>query len=108
MDVECASGAAKWVLVSAARIAGRIAEGRVPPGRELFALSAAVVDAAHAGDLDALQVGVESSTALLESLPTDGTWQGCRGHLNATRQFAWLLLRMRHAGPAPDDVTAAQ
>jgi hypothetical protein len=97
MDVNRASSASRCVLLSAARIAACVAEGRVPPSRELFVLAAAVAEAARQGDSDALQMGVESSAALLDGLPSDGAWQGCRGHVNATMQFAWLLLRM-HGG----------
>ena len=97
MDVNRASSATHCVLLSAARIADGVAQGRVPPSRELFVLAAAVAEAAHLGDSDALQTGIESSAALLDGLPSDGTWEGCRGHVNATMQFAWLLLRM-HRG----------
>ena len=97
MDVNRASTASHCVLLSAARIAACVAEGRVARSRELFALAAAVAEAARQGDLDALQIGVESSAALHDGLPRDGTWEECRGHVNATMQFAWLLLRM-HRG----------
>lgn len=55
-------------------------------------LSAAVVDRAKASDAPALERGVDAVAALLDQLPEDGTWGRCRAHLNATMQFAWLLL----------------
>jgi hypothetical protein len=94
MDVTRASAATHCVFLAAARVAACIAESRVPTSRELFVFAAAVAEAARRGDSDALQSGIESSAALLDGLPSDGAWQGCRGHVNATMQFAWLLLRM--------------
>lgn len=90
------------MILSATRVAAYVARGRVPPARELFVLSAAVVEGARREDVPALELGLDSAAALLENLPPEGAWDACRGHLNAIMEFAWLL---RHARRTDDPET---
>lgn len=99
------SPSADHVTLSAARIATHVAAGRVPPERELFLLSAAVVESAAASDLEVVQLGLDGAAALLDAAPDGPNWDSYRGHLNATLQFAWLLLRA--GARRPEDPAAA-
>lgn len=81
------------MLLVASSIAAHIARAEVPAAKDLFLLSAAVVEGAKAHDPQALELSIDSVTALRQQLPTGDIWEGCRGHLDATIQFAWLLLR---------------
>jgi hypothetical protein len=83
-------------MLAASRIAADLAGDQLPSAKDLFVLSAAVADAAQRSDASALELAVESVTGLLEELPKGGEWRSCRGHLNAVRELAWLLL---HGGP---------
>lgn len=105
MRAPRSSPAADRLTFSAARIATHVAAGRVPPERDLFLLSAAVVECAAARDLEVVQLGLDGAAALLDGAPDGSTWDSYRGHLKATLQFAWLLLR---AGERrPEDPAAA-
>jgi hypothetical protein len=84
---------AERVVLAAASIAAYISRFQIPPGKELFVFSAAVVQGAANDDREALEVGIDSAAALLEQLPGGAAWGVCRGHLKATMEFAWLLLR---------------
>jgi hypothetical protein len=89
------SAAANRVLLVASSIAAHIARAEVPAAKDLFLLSAAVVEGAKSHDPQVLELSIDSVTALRQQLPTGDIWEGSRGHLDATIQFAWLLLRER-------------
>lgn len=91
--------AARRVMLAASKIAGYLAAGRLPACEDLFVLSATVVDSAKAEDLHALELSIDAVVALLQQLPGGGIWEGCRGHLNAVMEFAWLWLRGDPAAP---------
>jgi hypothetical protein len=80
------------VMLASARLAGHIGRGKVPSTKDLFLLSAALVESAKQKDEGAVQLTLESVMGLLDSVPMDGAWDSCRGHLTATMGFAWLLL----------------
>ena len=92
VNVSSPSTAAARVALAASRIAVYLTDGRLPPEKDLFVLSAAVVHAGRAGDPSALRAAVDSARALLEVRPHDACAEYCRGYLNATAEFAWLLL----------------
>jgi hypothetical protein len=92
------TSAVHHVLLCSARIAEGVAHGRVPDGRALFLLAAAVVDAASHEDLHAVELGLSVAVGLRKTIPPDAKWKECRGHLEATMEFAWLLLRKEPAG----------
>ncbi len=77
-------------------MAEEVAHGRIPSGREHFLLVAALVDAATNKDVYAVELGLETAARLLKSIPAGASWEGCRGRLAATMEFAWLLLRKEH------------
>lgn len=94
------TSAAHHVLLCSARIAKGIAHGRIPVGRDLFLLEAAIVDASNEEDVYAVELGLDGAARLLKSIPAEGKWEECRGHLAATMEFAWLLLRKEPTGHA--------
>jgi hypothetical protein len=95
------SAAAERVLLAASIIAAEISQGHTPAGKDLFLLSAAVVEGGNAGDLDALETSIESIKVLIQQILYGGIWEGCRGHLDATMQFAWLLRRAASKTTSP-------
>lgn len=84
-------------MLAASSIAATLAREQLPAAKDLFVLSAAVIDGARAGDAVALEVSIDSVAALVDEIPDGPAWGGCRGYLNATREFAWLLLRTASA-----------
>lgn len=91
MESQGCTPAANHVVLSSARIAGHVANGRIPPTRELFLLSAAIVEGMRQGDAHAVALGLDAVAGLLDSLPWEAPWEGCRGHLTAAMEFSWLL-----------------
>jgi hypothetical protein len=94
------TAAANHLILSSARIAADVDGRRIPRGEDLFLLSAALVDSARHRDAQAIELGLESAAALLESLPLSEPWDVCRGYLRSTMEFAWLLLRQASSGEA--------
>lgn len=92
------------VARASGRIASRVARGEIPSAKELFLLTAAVVERSHNKDRQALKLGLDNVVALLDGLPSEPAWDGCRGHLRATMEFAWLLLGslqgLSHSAPS--------
>jgi hypothetical protein len=98
VEVPPCSAAAKRVVLAASSIAAHIGRRQEPPAKDLFVLSAAVVRAATNDDRLGLEYGLDSAAGLLEQLPDGEAWSGCRGHLNAVIEFAWLLLQASGPG----------
>jgi hypothetical protein len=82
---------AEHVAFTSARLAGHIGRGEIPSPKELFLLSAAVVEGARREDLTAIKLAFDSVAGLLDSVPHEDAWDACRGHLRAIMGFAWLL-----------------
>lgn len=79
------------VALIAARLRGHIGRGEIPSPKELFLLSAAVVEGARRDDLVAIKLAFDSVAGLLATIPQDGSWDACRGQLRAIMGFTWLL-----------------
>ena len=71
-----------------------MAEGIVPRSKQLFLLSAAVVEGATRHDAVALQLSVEAIAVLVDDAPDGPEWNSYRRYLDAAFQFAWLLARV--------------
>jgi hypothetical protein len=82
---------AQHVAFTSARLAGHIGRGEIPSPKELFLLSAAVVEGARREDLTAIKLAFDSVAGLLDSVPHESAWDACRGQLRAIMGFAWLL-----------------
>lgn len=85
------TAAAEHVALTVARLANRIGRGEIPSPKELFILSAAVVEGARREDLAAIKLAFDSVAALLDSVPHEDAWDACRGQLRAIMGFTWLL-----------------
>jgi hypothetical protein len=95
--------AADHVILASARLAGHIGRGEAPPPKDLFLLLAALVEGAKQEDRRTIELALDGVAGLLDGVPQERTWDWCRGHLKATMDFAWLLLRDDRSGDVDSD-----
>lgn len=81
------------VVLASAQLASEISLKRIPSPKDLFLLSAAVINGDRKNNRQAVELALECVAGLLDHIPPERDWDSCRGHLKATMDIAWLLLK---------------